>query len=161
MIASSWLLMIASLAFSYATPIEKMHPERPLKSLFHPAVGLSMAGQAAIHLFAMYTAVTMARDAMGPERLQEVVEFHRREALKEKQQELSDKAMEEGDYMASMMALWTTPFLPNLLNTCVFLVGLLVEAATALADDSAPLVSLDALRAWGSPTHSRAQPQRL
>jgi len=122
MIASSWLLMIAQMAFSYATPIEKMHPERPLRSLFHPAIGFSMLGQAAIHLFAMHTAVTMAREAMGPQKLQEVLEFHRRERLREQQQELSDKAMEEGDYMASMMALWTTPFMPNLLNTAVFLV---------------------------------------
>lgn len=122
MIASSWLLMIAQLAFSYATPIEKMHPERPLRSLFHPAIGFSMLGQAAIHLFAMYTAVQMARDVMGPAKLQEVLEFHRRERLREQQQALSDKAMEEGDYMASMMALWTTPFMPNLLNTSVFLV---------------------------------------
>ena len=129
MMASSWLLMIASLAFSYATPIEKMHPQRPLKSLFHPAVGLSMAGQAAIHLFAMYTAVNMSREAMGPEKLKEVVEFHRRERLREQQQEASDKAMEEGDYMASMMALWTTPFMPNLLNTSVFL----VETAQSIA----------------------------
>ena len=45
MIASSWLLMIASLAFSYATPIDKMHPERPLQSLFHPAIFFSMFGQ--------------------------------------------------------------------------------------------------------------------
>ena len=53
MIASSWLLMIASVAFSYATPVDQMHPQRPLRSLFHPAVLLSMFGQAAIHLFAM------------------------------------------------------------------------------------------------------------
>ena len=53
MMATSWLLMTASIAFSYATPIEKMHPQRPLRSLFHPAVLLSMFGQAAIHLFAM------------------------------------------------------------------------------------------------------------
>ena len=30
--------------------------------------------------------------------------------------------MEEGDYMAAAMAMWSTPFLPNLLNTAVFLV---------------------------------------
>lgn len=30
--------------------------------------------------------------------------------------------MEDGDWMASAMAMWTTPFMPNLLNTCVFLV---------------------------------------
>ncbi|EOD40701.1 hypothetical protein EMIHUDRAFT_69586, partial [Emiliania huxleyi CCMP1516] len=92
MIASSWLLMIAQLAFSYATPIQQMHPQRPLRSLFHPAIFFSMFGQAVLHLFAMRAAVNMARDEMGPERLQEA------------------------------MALWTTPFMPNLLNTCVFLV---------------------------------------
>eukprot|EP00965_Chrysotila_dentata_P182123 6013917-Pleurochrysis_carterae.AAC.1 len=37
--------------------------------------------------------------------------------------------MEEGDYMASAMAMWTTPFMPNLLNTCVFL----VETAQCIA----------------------------
>lgn len=41
----------------------------------------------------------------------------------------ADKAYEEGDYMASMMALWTTPFMPNLLNTSVFL----VETAQCIA----------------------------
>merc|ERR1719387_3395190 len=63
-----------------------MHPERPIKSLFHPSVAASMAGQAAIHLFAMYAAVHMSREAMGPEKLAEVVEFFRRERLKEMQQ---------------------------------------------------------------------------
>ena len=58
MVASSWLLMIASLAFSYATPLDKMHPTRPLRSLFHPAVALSMLGQALIHLFAMCAGIT-------------------------------------------------------------------------------------------------------
>lgn len=72
MMASSWLILIASLAFSYATPVDKMHPERPLKSLFHPAIAVSMLGQAAIHLLAMYTAVHMARAEMGPEKLAQV-----------------------------------------------------------------------------------------
>ena len=45
-----------------------------------------------------------------------------RERLREEQQAASDKAMEEGDYMAAAMAMWSTPFLPNLLNTAVFLV---------------------------------------
>ena len=42
-------------------------------------------------------------------------------AIQEKEAQ-SEKAMEEGDYMAAAMAMWTTPFLPNLLNTCVWLV---------------------------------------
>ena len=79
MIASSWLLMIASVAFSYATPVDQMHPQRPLRSLFHPAIFISMAGQALIHLWTMHQAVSMARDEMGPDKLAEVVEFHRKE----------------------------------------------------------------------------------
>ena len=110
MIASSWLLMIASLAFSYATPIEKMHPVRPLKSLFHPAIFFSMLGQAVIHLFCMWTAVQMAREEMGPTKLAEVVAFHRKEALKEQREMEAEKAMEEGDYAASMMAMWISGF---------------------------------------------------
>merc|ERR1719491_851489 len=81
MIASSWLLMIASVAFSYATPVDQMHPQRPLRSLFHPAIFVSMAGQAAIHLWTMHQAVTLARDEMGPDKLAEVVEFHRKGRL--------------------------------------------------------------------------------
>lgn len=129
MMASSWLLMIASLAFSYSTPVERMHPERPLRSLFHPAIFVSMLGQAVIHLFCMRTAVTMATDAMGPEKLAEVVEFHRRERLREMKEAEQARAAEEGDWMAASMALWTTPFLPNLLNTCLFL----VETAQCIA----------------------------
>jgi len=122
MIASSWLLMIAQLAFSYASPIQKMHPQRPLRSLFHPAIFFSMIGQAGLHLLAMKLAVDMAREEMGPEKLSEVVEFHRRERLRELKEEAKAQAAEDGDWMASAMAMWTTPFMPNLLNTCVFLV---------------------------------------
>ena len=129
MLASSWLLMTASLSFSYATPLQKMHPERPLRSLFHPAIGWSMVGQALIHLGAMWCAVHMARDAMGPAKLQQVVQFHRRERLREAKEAQKAAAAEEGDYLASMMAIWTTPFLPNLLNTSVFL----VETAQCIA----------------------------
>lgn len=122
MIASSWLLMIAGIAFSYATPVEKMHPERPLRRLFHPAIFFSMVGQALIHLWCMRTAVNMATAEMGPAKLAEVVEFHRRERLRELKEANQAKAQEEGDWMAASMAIWSTPFLPNLLNTCVFLV---------------------------------------
>merc|ERR1719331_2026394 len=86
MIASSWLLMIASLAFSYATPVDQMHPRRPLRSLFHPAIFLSMVGQAVIHLYTMREAVNMATAVMGPEKLAEVVEFHRKERLREEKE---------------------------------------------------------------------------
>jgi cation-transporting ATPase 13A1 len=73
MMASGWLLSIASLAFSYASPIDKMHPQRPIRSLFHPAIFISILGQAAIHLGCMVYAVRMATEVMGPELLKEVV----------------------------------------------------------------------------------------
>jgi cation-transporting ATPase 13A1 len=70
--ASSWLLMTAAISFSYSSPLEKMHPVRPLRSLFHPAVFLSMLGQAAIHVACMMYAVHIATEAMGPVKLKEV-----------------------------------------------------------------------------------------
>jgi cation-transporting ATPase 13A1 len=70
--ASSWLLLVASLAFSYSSPMEKMHPVRPLRSLFHPSIIFSILGQAVIHVSCIVYAVKLATEAMGPEALQEV-----------------------------------------------------------------------------------------
>jgi len=120
MMASSWLIMTASLAFSYSTPVEKMHPVRPIRSLFHPAIFISILGQAAIHLFAMVTAVRLAKEAMGEEKLQEVVRFNRRvsRGLEKKLEEETDTL----DAMAEVFMLWSQPFMPNLMNTVIFLV---------------------------------------
>jgi magnesium-transporting ATPase (P-type) len=46
MMASSWLIMTAAVAFSYSAPLDHMHPQRPIRSLFHPAIFVSMLGQA-------------------------------------------------------------------------------------------------------------------
>ncbi|GBG27063.1 Manganese-transporting ATPase 1 [Hondaea fermentalgiana] len=120
MMASSWLLMSASLAFSYSTPVEKMHPVRPVRSLFHPSIAISVLGQAAIHLFCLSTAVTLAKEAMGEEKLQEVIRFNRRVSRGlEKQMEESEGTL---DAMADIMLMWQTPFMPNLMNTVIFLV---------------------------------------
>eukprot|EP00041_Stephanoeca_diplocostata_P039356 m.1618071 g.1618071 ORF g.1618071 m.1618071 type:complete len:1536 (+) comp25376_c1_seq1:138-4745(+) len=116
MMASGWLIMIASLAFSYSTPIEKMHPERPLRSLFHPAIFFSMVGQAAIHLGCMIYAVNLATETMGKEKLREVVEFHKK--IRAGEQVVED----EEDPWAQFAMIWAAPFLPNLMNTVVFLV---------------------------------------
>lgn len=132
MMATQWMITIASLGFSYASSTERMHPVRPLRSLFHPAVFVSMLGQAALHLFCMVSAVKMARSAMelgslereqgweGPS-IKDVNEWWRVEKLRwrgylEKEEE------EEEDYMAQLWATWDRPFLPNLMNTVVFLV---------------------------------------
>ena len=42
--ASQWLILTAAVSFSYAAPLDKMHPQRPLKSLFHPAIIISILG---------------------------------------------------------------------------------------------------------------------
>ena len=114
MLVSGWLLTIANLAFSYATPIDKMHPQRPLRSLFHPAIFMSFLGQALIHVYCMHVAVTMSTEAMGPELLAKVVDFHRNNP------ELEEN--EEDSFSMISQALWLRPFMPNLLNTVVFLV---------------------------------------
>jgi len=124
MMASSWFVMTASLAFSYSTPIDKMHPVRPIRSLFHPAVFLSIMGQVAIHLFCMVQAVNLAKETMGPELLKEVAAFNRK-AQQGVATELDNLAAdEEGalDLMAEYMTMWQAPFMPNLLNTVLFLV---------------------------------------
>jgi cation-transporting ATPase 13A1 len=51
MMASSWLIMTAAVAFSYSSPLDHMHPERPIRSLFHPAIFISMLGQAGEFLY--------------------------------------------------------------------------------------------------------------
>ena len=71
--------MIASLAFSYATPIDKMHRVRPLNSLFHPAIFISIIGQVLIHLGTMIYGVHLATTEMGPALMKEVVRFHKRQ----------------------------------------------------------------------------------
>merc|ERR1711991_670394 len=119
MMASSWLIMTASVAFSYASPVDKMHPQRPLSSLFHPAVIFSILGQAAIHITCMTLAVQWATDAMGQELLQEVTEFFKK--AKAKQLE-SQHLCDEDDFICNVNQLWFTPFMPNLLNSVVFLV---------------------------------------
>eukprot|EP00940_MAST-03C_sp_MAST-3C-sp2_P002306 g2306.t1 len=119
LMASGWLLSIASIAFSYSSPVPKMHRQRPLNSLFHPAICISILGQAAIHLYCMVTAVNMATKEMGEEELAAVREFNRLARLGEsEEQDLGD----DEDWTAEFMFLWSKPFRPNLLNTVVFLV---------------------------------------
>ncbi len=119
LMASSWLIMTASIAFSYATPIDKVSPVRPLKSVFHPGIFISMLGQACIHVFCMWYAVKMATDSMGEDKMKEVKAFFK--AVREGETEgLIDE--EEQDAIEAMMSMWSKPFMPNLLNTVIFLV---------------------------------------
>lgn len=119
MMASSWLVLTAAVSFSYASPVDHMHPLRPLRSLFTPAIIISIFGQALIHIGCMTLAVHWATEAMGPEKLNEVTEFFKKAKANE-----IDRAAHcgEDDMMCQMQAYWMAPFLPNLLNTVVFLV---------------------------------------
>merc|ERR1740130_9951 len=120
LMASGWLLSIASIAFSYSKPIPMMSRVRPLKSLFHPAIFISMLGQAAIHLACMVYAVRMATAEMVDEELAEVREFNRQARLGELEE--PPEAADDEDWTAEFMFMWSKPFKPNLLNTVVFLV---------------------------------------
>uniref|UniRef100_A0A7S3PPE7 Uncharacterized protein n=2 Tax=Aplanochytrium stocchinoi TaxID=215587 RepID=A0A7S3PPE7_9STRA len=124
MIASSWLIMMAVGAFSYSSPIDEMHPTRPLNSLFHPGVFFSIVVQAAIHLGCIIYAVNLAKEAMGPEKLQEIIDFNRKLDKTLEKQMAEQSAAEEEQYnpVEDLLAIWSTPFKPNLLNTVVFLV---------------------------------------
>lgn len=119
MMASGWLLIVASMAFSYSTPVDKMSPVRPISSLFDPSVVVSVIGQGAIHVFCMRQAFKLATERMGPAALDAVVKFQRRAKSGEITAEESN---DDDDVLNWFMSLWTTPFLPNLLNTAVFLV---------------------------------------
>lgn len=119
MMLSSWLLMSAGLSFSYSSPINKMHPLRPLSSLFHPSVILSTLGQALIHILCMTLAVRWATEAMGPEKLNELTEFFKR--VKESDYDRYENCADD-DFMCQFQSYWMAPFMPNLLNSTVFLV---------------------------------------
>lgn len=113
LMASGWLIIISGLAFSYSSPVERMHPVRPLRSLFHPAIIISTLGQAAIHLVCMVIAVRMSTEAMGPKALAEVVAFNKRVRLGEAAQIAAEEAaaaagteVEEPDMMAQLWATW-------------------------------------------------------
>ncbi|KAH8073943.1 calcium-transporting ATPase [Aureococcus anophagefferens] len=117
MMASGWLLVVASLAFSYTSPIQEMAPQRPLGSLFHPSIVVSVAGQGLIHVLCMRMAVKLSTERMGDAALKAVVLFQK----KARAGELAGD-VDEDDLTAWFTSMWSTPFLPNLLNTAVFLV---------------------------------------
>jgi len=102
------------MAFSFARPLEKMHPVRPIASCFHPALFFSIMGQMVIHLGCMVYIVTLAKEAMGEDKLKEVLEFekNRHKAI----DNLGEEELEDVWWFMKM------PFKPNLLNTMVWLV---------------------------------------
>jgi cation-transporting ATPase 13A1 len=61
MIATGILLTVASLAFSFARPVEELSPVAPLRSIFHPAYAFSLIGQLLIHLTCMVYSFQLAK----------------------------------------------------------------------------------------------------
>lgn len=61
MIATSLLLSVAGIAFTYARPVDQLAPTQPIGSIFHPAMALSTVGQLLIHLSMMVLAIHLTR----------------------------------------------------------------------------------------------------
>lgn len=64
MMAEGVLMTIAYLALSNATPLTELSPIRPLTSIFHPSLFLSLLGQFAIHLGTMIYATSYTKQYM-------------------------------------------------------------------------------------------------
>lgn len=114
MMASGTLMSVASLAFSFARPVDRMHPVRPLASVFHPAILFSMLGQLLIHLGCMVYIAQLAKDVMGEAAIKEIVEF-------EKERNKHIDGMDE-EAFNDWTWFMSVPFKSNLLNTCCWLV---------------------------------------
>eukprot|EP00808_Paulinella_micropora_P012340 g13561.t1 len=102
MIASGMLLTVASVAASYATPVKELSHLRPITSVFHPSIILSIMGQLIIHLSCMVYAISMVKAATP-------------DAEDERFVARSVVIGENGEVTAP-------PFKPTLLNTVVVLV---------------------------------------
>lgn len=114
MMASGVFVGIASLAFSFARPLDRMHPVRPLSSVFHPANLFSMLGQLAIHLFCMVYIANLAKEVMGEEAVRDIIEFEKER--NKRIEAMTEEEMSEWNWFSSV------PFKNNLLNTCCWLV---------------------------------------
>eukprot|EP00191_Tetraselmis_sp_GSL018_P024865 CAMPEP_0177625406 /NCGR_PEP_ID=MMETSP0419_2-20121207/30080_1 /TAXON_ID=582737 /ORGANISM="Tetraselmis sp., Strain GSL018" /LENGTH=1497 /DNA_ID=CAMNT_0019126345 /DNA_START=66 /DNA_END=4559 /DNA_ORIENTATION=- len=114
LISTGLLLTVASFAFSFAKPVEKMSPVRPPKTVFHPALFISVLGQLAIHVGCIIWVVVQAKAIMGEEELKKAIHISK----------LIEKAEMSGNYPEELTisdGVYKKHH-PNLLNTCVFLV---------------------------------------
>lgn len=69
---SGMLLMMCHLSLSYSTPLEKISSARPLGSMFHPALFVSLVGQFVLHLICMVVSVGVAKTYLPPDYKQEI-----------------------------------------------------------------------------------------
>jgi manganese-transporting P-type ATPase len=113
MMASGLCLTAAGLAFSYATPVHTLSPVRPLRSIFHPALFLSIIGQLIIHVWVMSYATELVHSATG-----EKAAFPEAIPVAKVSEEQKKNASE------AQRSFWEQgpPFEPCLLNTVIFLI---------------------------------------
>jgi len=130
MMATGMLMTVASISFSYATPINRLHPIRPHNSLFHPAIFCSTTLQVIIHLSCMVYGVKMAEEHMGEAHLKEVTAFFKKLKLEGPPEDLDASE----DPWAVLEWIKAAPYKPNLLNTVTFLVGSAQEIAVLLVN---------------------------
>lgn len=88
---------------------------KPITSLFHPAISLSIAGQLAIHLYCMVSAISMAKDFSTAEEIEEAMGLN---ADAGAPPPMPDAAAADAEGATALL----TPFKPSLLNTVVFLI---------------------------------------
>ena len=128
LIGSSVFVMVASIAFTYAKPAKRLSNVIPLKSVFHPAIFVSVVLQVLIHLGVLVYAMSWAKTEMGEKALTDLYSFER-----ERDEQLTKLMSEEkpdsgllGGFGANGAELWSmfksVPYRPNLLNTVMFLV---------------------------------------
>ena len=130
LIGSSVFVMIASVAFTYAKPAKKLSSVVPLKSVFHPAIFLSVIAQVGIHLFVLVYAMSWAKTEMGPEALTDLYKFERdREKKLANVMQAGGAEGEDTGWLsglgggADLLQMFrSVPYQPNLLNTVMFLV---------------------------------------
>eukprot|EP00211_Chloroparvula_japonica_P000750 CAMPEP_0119125976 /NCGR_PEP_ID=MMETSP1310-20130426/5062_1 /TAXON_ID=464262 /ORGANISM="Genus nov. species nov., Strain RCC2339" /LENGTH=1513 /DNA_ID=CAMNT_0007116097 /DNA_START=47 /DNA_END=4588 /DNA_ORIENTATION=+ len=107
LIATGLTLVVASMAFTFAKPLDRLSNVHPLPTVFHPASIISVFGQLAIHLACMVYAVRMSKDAMGETELKALLNFQKEAARR---------------YKMTGNEEFLSKHKPNLLNTVIFLV---------------------------------------
>jgi cation-transporting ATPase 13A1 len=134
LIASGLLLSVASIAFSFARPLDRLSPTLPLASIFHPALLLSVLGQLAVHASCMLYALQLAKTSMSSSELAAAIAFQRKQ---EKLEALGEPSTPPEGGSADAAAAGGVSFSahkPNLLNTVVFLVETAQQVAVMLVN---------------------------
>jgi cation-transporting ATPase 13A1 len=123
MIASGMLLTIASFAFTYARPVQELSPVRPITSLYHPAIWVSIVGQLLIHLSCMVFIVSLCKEYAPAEHEAIINSIGSIEAPVEPEPEPEPVAPVPGAELDPFAELFKdSKFKPSLLNTGVWLV---------------------------------------